>query len=154
MKRVLVIHGPNLNLLGEREPHLYGSQTLAEINQAMEHQGNSLGLTLAFFQSNHEGEILDTIQKARHETEALILNPGGLTHTSVVLHDTLAAYPHPIVEVHLSNIYKREYFRHHSYVSPVATGIICGLGATGYFLALEALAEKLKAKGKERFYGQ
>ena len=140
---VLVLHGPNLNLLGTREPEIYGSQTLDEINQAMAEKAKDLGLALVFFQSNHEGELIDRIQEAIQTTAGLIINPGGLTHTSVALRDALAAYPHPAIEVHLSNIYQREAFRHHSYISPVVTGVICGLGTQGYLLALETLFQKL-----------
>lgn len=142
MKSVLVLHGPNLNLLGTREPEIYGTQTLEDINQAMAEKAKGLGLSLTFFQSNHEGELIDEIQKALQTTEGLIINPGGLTHTSVALRDAMAAYPHPKIEVHLSNIYQREAFRHHSYISPVVTGVICGLGAQGYLLALDTFVGK------------
>lgn len=141
---ILVINGPNLNLLGEREPHIYGSQTLADINHALTEQAKQAGFVLECFQSNHEGALIDKVQQARQTTCGLIINPGGYAHTSVALRDALAAYVHPIVEVHLSNIYKREGFRHHSFISAVVTGLICGLGADGYRLALDALTRKLK----------
>jgi 3-dehydroquinate dehydratase-2 len=140
---ILVLHGPNLNLLGEREPAVYGTETLMGIDQALQARGKALGWQVECFQSNHEGALVDAIQAARATTQGLIINPGGLTHTSVVLRDALAAYTHPILEVHLSNIYRREEFRHHSYVSPVATGVLCGLGPQGYVLALEAMANLL-----------
>lgn len=153
MKTVWVINGPNLNLLGDREPGIYGSQTLEQITLQLETQAQQLGLNLESFQSNHEGAIIDKIQEIRHLSAGLILNPGGLTHTSVSLRDTLSAYPHPIIEVHLSNIHQREAFRHHSYVSPVAMGVICGLGPDGYRFALESLAKRLGEKASPRFYG-
>jgi 3-dehydroquinate dehydratase-2 len=140
---ILVLNGPNLNLLGQREPHIYGSDTLEAINARLAAQAKAAGKTVAFFQSNHEGALIDAIHEARTETNGLIINPGGYSHTSVALRDALSAYPHPIIEVHLSNIHQREGFRHHSYVSAVATGVICGLGAIGYKLALDALLDKL-----------
>jgi 3-dehydroquinate dehydratase-2 len=145
-KRILVLNGPNLNLLGEREPHIYGSQTLADINQALEVQAQAAGFELECRQSNHEGTLIDAVQQARHTTVGLIINPGGYGHTSVALRDALSAYAHPVVEVHLSNIYKREGFRHHSYLSAVVSGVICGLGADGYRLALDSLCQQLSQK--------
>ncbi|HEY9745397.1 MAG TPA: type II 3-dehydroquinate dehydratase [Oculatellaceae cyanobacterium] len=136
---ILVLNGPNLNLLGQREPHLYGTETLDDINTRLKAQAEASGKTIAFFQSNHEGDLIDAIHQARQTTHGLIINPGGYSHTSVALRDALAAYPQPIIEVHLSNIHKREGFRHHSYISAVATGVICGLGSTGYSLALDYL---------------
>jgi 3-dehydroquinate dehydratase-2 len=138
-KTILVLNGPNLNLLGQREPEIYGKQTLDDINQALAEQTKAAGFEIRFLQSNHEGDLIDAVQQARTNTCGLIINPGGYSHTSVALRDALAAYPHPIIEVHLSNIHHREGFRHHSYVSGVATGVICGLGAQGYELALKAL---------------
>ncbi|HEV7278184.1 MAG TPA: type II 3-dehydroquinate dehydratase [Devosiaceae bacterium] len=142
-KRILVLNGPNLNMLGVREPATYGSQTLADIETMCEAEGKALGLEVEARQSNHEGELVTWIQQALGEFGGIVINPGAYSHTSVAIHDALRAVGLPVIEVHLSNIYTRESFRHHSYVSPVATGVICGLGATGYRLALAALAEKL-----------
>jgi 3-dehydroquinate dehydratase-2 len=141
-QRVLVLNGPNLNMLGIREPATYGSQTLADIEAMCVSEGKSLGLEVSCKQSNHEGELVTWIQQALGTFEAIIINPGAYSHTSIAIHDALRAVALPVIEVHLSNIHAREAFRHHSYVSPVATGVICGLGATGYKLALSALAEK------------
>jgi 3-dehydroquinate dehydratase II len=140
--RVLVLNGPNLNMLGVREPATYGSQTLADIEAMCVAEGQSLGLEVSCKQSNHEGELVTWIQQALGTVDAIIINPGAYSHTSIAIHDALRAVALPVIEVHLSNIHAREAFRHHSYVSPVATGVICGLGATGYKLALSALAEK------------
>jgi 3-dehydroquinate dehydratase-2 len=142
-KRVLVLNGPNLNMLGIREPQTYGSQTLADIEKMAKAEGKTLGLTVTCKQSNREGELCEWIQQALGTFEAIIINAGAYSHTSIAIHDALRAVGLPVIEVHLSNIYAREAFRHHSYVSPVALGVICGLGATGYRLALHALAEKL-----------
>jgi 3-dehydroquinate dehydratase-2 len=142
-KRVLVLNGPNLNMLGIREPKTYGSQSLADIEKLCKTEGKALGLTVTTKQSNHEGELVTWIQEALGKFEAIVINPAGYSHTSVAIHDAIRAVGLPVVEVHLSNIHAREEFRHHSYVSPVALGVICGLGATGYKLALSALAEKL-----------
>lgn len=142
-KRVLVLNGPNLNMLGVREPATYGSQTLDDIVAMCVAEGQALGLEVEARQSNHEGELVTWIQQALGTFGGIVINPGAYSHTSVAIHDALRAVGLPVIEVHLSNIYTRESFRHHSYVSPVATGVICGLGATGYRLALAALAEKL-----------
>lgn len=142
-KRVLVLNGPNLNMLGTREPATYGSQTLADIERLGKAEAGKLGLTVEFKQSNHEGELVTWIQQALGAFEAIVINPGAYSHTSIAIHDALRAVALPVIEIHLSNIYAREDFRRHSYVSPVATGVICGLGAAGYRLALHALAEKL-----------
>lgn len=142
-KRVLVLNGPNLNMLGVREPATYGSQTLDDIVAICVAEGQALGLEVEARQSNHEGELVTWIQQALGTFGGIVINPGAYSHTSVAIHDALRAVGLPVIEVHLSNIYTRESFRHHSYVSPVATGVICGLGATGYRLALAALAEKL-----------
>jgi 3-dehydroquinate dehydratase II len=142
-KRVLVLNGPNLNMLGTREPGTYGTETLAEIERMVKAEGKALGLTVTARQSNHEGELVTWIQEALGKFEAIVINPAAYSHTSVAIHDALRAVGLPVIEVHLSNIHAREPFRHHSYVSPVATGVICGLGAAGYTLALRALAEKL-----------
>jgi 3-dehydroquinate dehydratase-2 len=142
-KRVLVLNGPNLNMLGTREPQTYGSQTLADIEAMITAESAALGLEVACRQSNIEGELVTWIQQALGKFDALVLNPGAYSHTSVAIHDAIRAVGLPVIEVHLSNIHAREAFRHHSYVSPVALGVICGLGASGYTLALRALAEKL-----------
>lgn len=142
--RILVLHGPNLNLLGTREPDIYGRVTLADIHSRMEGRARSAGVQIESFQSNHEGELIDRVQSAREEgIEFIIINPGGYTHTSVALRDALAAVAIPFIEVHLSNIHARETFRHTSYFSDIAAGTICGLGAQGYELALEAALVRL-----------
>jgi len=141
--RVLLLNGPNLNMLGIREPATYGSQTLADIEKQVIDEGKSLGIEVTCKQSNIEGELVTYIQQALGNFDAIVINPGAYTHTSVAIHDAFRAVGLPVIEVHLSNIYTREAFRHHSYVSPVAMGVICGLGAAGYRLALRALAEKL-----------
>jgi 3-dehydroquinate dehydratase-2 len=142
--KILVLHGPNLNLLGEREPEIYGSTTLAQIDARLKERASARGATLETFQSNHEGALIDKIQAARKTHQAIIINPGGLTHTSVALRDALSATTLPVVEVHLSNIHAREPFRHVSLVAGIALGQISGLGAKGYELALDALLDRLK----------
>ena len=142
---ILVLHGPNLNLLGTREPHLYGKTTLREIDLDLTNAGASLGLAVETFQSNHEGALVDRVQQARGRAAGMIVNAGGLTHTSVSLRDAIAAVKLPTVEVHLSNLYAREEFRHRSMLAPVCTGQIAGLGAIGYRLALEALGRLLSS---------
>ena len=132
MNSILVIHGPNLNLLGTREPEVYGSQTLADVNQRLQQQAQELGLALETYQSNHEGEIVEAIHRARGQHQAIIINPAAFTHTSVAVRDALAGVAIPFIEVHLSNVYQREPFRHHSFMSDLAVGVICGLGAYGY----------------------
>ncbi|MFZ1107850.1 MAG: type II 3-dehydroquinate dehydratase [Rhodomicrobium sp.] len=144
MKTVFVLNGPNLNLIGQREPEIYGADTLASIEQSLREQAAKAGLEIVFRQTNHEGVLVDWIQEARHDASALILNAGAFTHTSIAILDALRALSAPVVEVHLSNIFKRESYRHHSYVSPAATGVICGFGAQGYRLALAALIEILE----------
>ena len=141
-KRVLVLNGPNLNMLGVREPGTYSSATLPDIEAMCTGEGQSLGLTVECRQSNHEGELVTWIQQALGTFDAIVINAGAYSHTSLAIHDALRAVALPVIEVHLSNIYAREAFRHHSYISPLAAGVICGLGATGYKLALQALAEK------------
>lgn len=137
-QRILVLHGPNLNLLGTREPDVYGSLTLADINQRLEHLAAARGVVLAIHQSNHEGALVDRIQDAgRDGTDYIIINAAAYTHTSVAIRDALAAVSIPFVEVHLSNVYKREEFRHHSHLSGIAQGVIAGLGAFGYEAALQ-----------------
>ena len=143
--RILVLHGPNLNLLGVREPQIYGRTTLSDIHARLEARAQAAGARLESFQSNHEGELVDRIQAAMEEgVDFILINPGAYTHTSVALRDALAAVSIPFIEVHLSNVHKREAFRHHSYFSDVAVGVICGLGATGYRLALDAAIEQLE----------
>jgi 3-dehydroquinate dehydratase-2 len=137
-KKLLLLNGPNLNLLGTREPEVYGAATLADIEQAAVAQAAAAGATLDCFQSNHEGALIDRIHAAAAEGIAMIvINPGGLTHTSVALRDALAGVAIPFIEVHISNIYRREEFRHHSYLSALAAGTICGLGTEGYRLAID-----------------
>ena len=146
---ILILNGPNLNLLGVREPQVYGSETLADIEEACLERANSLGLEIEFRQSNHEGQLVDWIQEARESADGIILNAGALTHTSVALLDALSAAELPVIEVHLSNIFRRESFRHHSYVSLAANGVICGLGAQGYELALDAIAHLIEGESDE-----
>ena len=140
---ILVLNGPNLNLLGAREPQVYGRMTLAEIEDACRRRAAALDLTVEFRQSNHEGELVDWIQQARGAYAALIINAAAYTHTSVALFDALAMIDMPVIEVHLSNIFRRESFRQHSYVSTLAHGIVCGFGGFGYEMALEAAARVL-----------
>lgn len=141
---LLVLHGPNLNLLGTREPEVYGRQTLAEIDALLAAQAQAAGMALVSYQSNHEGALVDRIQAAaRDGTRFILINPAAYTHTSVALRDALAAVAIPFIEVHLSNIHRREAFRQHSYLSELAEGVICGLGAQGYQLALQFALRKL-----------
>ena len=145
--RILVVHGPNLNLLGTREPEHYGSVTLTDINLALARLAEGAGVELETFQSNHEGALIERIHAAREQNvRAIIINPAAYTHTSVGLRDALAAVSIPFVEVHLSNVHAREAFRHHSYFSDLAIGVICGLGHEGYRLALEYLLNKLNVE--------
>ncbi|OEU61525.1 MAG: type II 3-dehydroquinate dehydratase [Desulfuromonadales bacterium C00003094] len=138
--QILVLHGPNLNLLGTREPEVYGRDTLKDVDKGLNLLAGELGVGIDTFQSNHEGELIDRIHAARDRGIAgILINPGGLTHTSVSLRDALAAVAIPAVEVHLSNVHAREPFRHHSYISPVAIGQICGFGVASYQLALRGL---------------
>lgn len=142
--KLLVLNGPNLNLLGKREPDVYGSQTLGDVEEAVAKECERLSLSCEFFQSNHEGVLIDRIHQALNDgTAAIIINPGGLTHTSVALRDALAAVALPVLEVHLSNIYQREAFRHRSLTAEVAVGVISGLGIQGYVLAVQAVASIL-----------
>lgn len=140
--RVLVLNGPNLNLLGTREPEIYGSQTLADIQALVQQRAEALGLEVDFLQSNHEGELIDALHAARGTHLGCVLNAAGLTHTSVSLHDAVKAAELPTVEVHLSNPHAREPFRHVSYISPVAEAVIAGAGAHGYLYALDLLAAR------------
>ncbi len=145
---IFILNGPNLNLLGEREPEIYGYTTLAQIGQMCAAQAKSHGLPVIFRQTNREGDLVDWIQEARTHASAIIINPAGYGHTSVAVLDALTACTCPIMEVHLSNLAKRESFRHHSWVSRAATGIVMGLGAQGYLRAIDAIADILKAKKK------
>jgi 3-dehydroquinate dehydratase-2 len=142
---ILVIQGPNLNLLGTREPEIYGHETLDDIHRQLHTQAQESGVHLDTFQSNHEGEVIDRIHQAKKDgVQFIIINPGGYSHTSVAIRDALVGVSIPFIEVHLSNIHQRESFRHHSYFSDVAVGVICGLGSIGYRLALEAVIAKIK----------
>lgn len=142
MTPILVLHGPNLNLLGLREPHIYGSTTLEDINQRLKMRGQELGLEVRCMQSNHEGALIDALHDARTSAKGVIINPGGYTHTSVALRDAIASIGLPVVEVHISNVYAREEFRHKSLISAVCKGKISGLGWKSYLLALEYLASE------------
>jgi 3-dehydroquinate dehydratase-2 len=138
---ILILNGPNLNLLGTREPEIYGAATLADIEASCHAHGKQARVSVDFRQSNHEGELVTWIQEARDSADAIIINAGAYTHTSVAIHDALKASGLPIVELHLSNVYKRESFRHKSFISSVADGVMCGFGAHGYVLAMQAAAQ-------------
>lgn len=141
---IFVLNGPNLNLLGKREPGIYGGKTLELIEQDCQTEAQRLGLQIDFRQSNHEGVLVDWVQEAGEKAKGIVFNAGAYTHTSIAIHDAIRAVsPLPVVEVHLSNIHARETFRHHSWLSPVALGMICGFGPQGYLLALQALAARL-----------
>jgi 3-dehydroquinate dehydratase II len=146
LPRVLVLHGPNLNMLGQREPRIYGHTTLADINAMLVALGQELGVEVETFQSNHEGELVGKIQAARGQMAALLINGGAYTHTSVAILDALLAVDLPVIEVHLSNLYKREEFRHHSYIARAAVGQICGFGADSYLLGLRAAVTIIQRK--------
>ena len=147
--QVLVLHGPNLNLLGTREPEVYGSTTLAQIDSSLAEHAAQRGATLTAFQSNHEGALIDRVHTARTDgTRFIVINPGAFTHTSVALRDALAGVALPFIEVHLSNVHRREPFRHHSYFSDLAEGVIVGLGAAGYRHALDAALDRLGAPSR------
>ncbi len=146
MATVFILNGPNLNLLGVREPSIYGRDTLGDIEERCTARAAALGLEIDFRQTNHEGQLVDWIQEARESADGIILNAGALTHTSVALLDALSAADLPVIEVHLSNIFRRESFRHHSYVSLAANGVICGLGVQGYELALDAIASLIEGE--------
>ena len=147
MATVFVLNGPNLNMLGRREPSIYGGQTLEEIGADCVAEGKRLGFSVEFRQTNHEGVLVDWIQEAATAAVGIVMNPGAYTHTSVAIHDAIRAAGRPVIEVHLSNIFTREPFRHHSYVSPVAAGVICGLGPKGYLLGLDALKTLIGTDG-------
>ncbi len=145
MKKILVIHGPNLNLLGKREEDIYGKMSLGDINKALSKKAKALGCGIDFFQSNHEGDIVQKIQDANDKGfSAILINPAAYTHTSIALRDVVSAIGIPVVEVHISNIYAREEFRHTSLIAPVAAGQIAGFGINSYILGLEAIAELIK----------
>jgi len=143
--KILVVHGPNLNLLGKREPHIYGNVTLDEINGRLKALAAELGVEVSFFQSNHEGELVQKVQDSMGECQAMVINPGAYTHTSVALRDAIASTGILTVEVHLSNIYRREEFRQHSYISGVAAGQITGFGPESYLLGLRAAIQAVRA---------
>lgn len=143
MQKILILHGPNLNLLGRREPEVYGTLTLHDINQRLAEAGRELGLEVRAFQSNSEGALVDALHEAREWASGVVFNPGGYTHTSVALRDAVAAIELPVVEVHLSNVHAREEFRRHSYIAPVCAGSISGFGWRSYLLALHILAGML-----------
>lgn len=145
MAAFLVLHGPNLNLLGTREPEVYGTTTLAQINAGLQEYAKQQGHQLAYLQSNAEHELIDRIHAARSEKiDFIVINPGAFTHTSVAIRDALLGVNIPFIEVHLSNVHKREPFRHHSYLSDIAVGVICGLGAKGYYFALQTAIEQIE----------
>ena len=144
-KHIYILNGPNLNLLGTREPEIYGAETLSDVKNRTRAKAEALGYTIEFKQSNQEGELVDWIQQARNEACALVINAGAYTHTSVAILDALLATDIPCIEVHLSNIFQREEFRHHSFLSSASTGVICGFGAKGYELAIEAIADQLSS---------
>lgn len=144
-KRILVLHGPNLNLLGTREPEIYGSLTLNDINEILKTRAKELGVDeINFLQSNFEGELVEAIQKARGMYDFILLNAAALTHYSIALRDAIAAIPVPVIEIHLSNVHKREEFRHTSVIAPVVMGVICGFGVDSYIAALEIAIRKLR----------
>lgn len=146
VSRILVIHGPNLNLLGTREPQVYGSTTLAEIDAQLRELGHQLGLAVESVQSNHEGEIIDAIHGARGRCNGILINPGAYTHYSIAIRDAISAVDLPVVEVHLSNVHKREEFRHRSVIAPVVVGTIAGFGPDSYTLGLRALARSIRTE--------
>jgi 3-dehydroquinate dehydratase-2 len=148
--KILVIHGPNLNLLGKREPDIYGTFTLDDVNNRLSELAEALGVEVSFFQSNHEGELVQRIQDAMGVYQAIVINPGAYTHTSVALRDAISSTGIPTVETHISNIYRREEFRKHSYISGVAIGQITGFGPESYLLALRAAAGLGTAGGKKK----
>lgn len=142
MKRILIINGPNLNMLGVREPNIYGAETLDSLYKKIKKRADELNLEVSFFQSNTEGEIIDEIQKALNSYDGIVINPGAYTHYSIAIRDAIASIDIPVIEVHISNVYKREEFRHKSVIAPVCKGQICGLGSNGYIYALEELCNE------------
>ena len=142
---IYVLNGPNLNLLGKRQPHIYGHETLADVEADCRKLAAGLGLDMRFHQSNREYEIIDWVHEARETASGIVINPAAFTHTSVAILDALNAFDHPIIEVHISNVHKREEFRHHSFVSAIASGVIAGFGTQGYQLAIQRLATLIKA---------
>jgi 3-dehydroquinate dehydratase-2 len=144
MKRLMILNGPNLNLLGVREPHIYGTTTLAQIRESCEQHAARLGLEMSFHQSNHEGELVDLIQSARQNADAIVINPAAYSFTSIAIIDAIKAFEGPVLEVHISNIHARDELHRHSRVSSAATGVICGLGPYGYIAAMSAVAEMAK----------
>lgn len=149
MKKILVINGPNLNLLGSREKDVYGATTYADLCEKLAAEAQKLGMTLEIYQSNHEGELVDKIQSARGTQDIIVINPGAYTHTSIAIRDALIAVKVPFIEVHISNVFAREEFRRHSYISDVAAGVMAGFGAEGYFIAVRAAAGVLaRAQGE------
>lgn len=146
MTQVLVLNGPNLNMLGTRQPEIYGHETLGDVEAMCISHGEKLGLKVTCAQSNHEGELVTLIQNARGAQQGIVINAGAYTHTSVAIHDALKMVDVPVIELHISNVFQREEFRHHSYISSVATGSICGLGTHGYTLALDAVARLISTK--------
>jgi len=149
MARALVIHGPNLNMLGKREKSIYGDMDYDTLNVMLTEKGKELGLSLSIRQSNHEGELVDIIQKAPDEADVIVINPGAYTHTSVAIRDALLSVGLPVIEVHMSNIHKREPFRHHSYVSDIAVGSIIGFGPDSYLMALDAAVKISSTQGDD-----
>ena len=148
MKKIIILNGPNLNLLGEREKNQYGSFTLSDVEKNCKEFANKNNLNISFYQSNIEGEIVEKIQNSRNDQNGLIINAGGYTHTSVAIHDSLKIIKFPIIELHISNIYNREDFRHKSLISKVANGVICGFGANGYIMALKAMNKYLENENR------
>lgn len=144
MPSLLVLNGPNLNLLGTREPHIYGATTLADVESACKEHGTAMGYDVVCAQSNHEGALVDALQAARGEHDGVVFNAGAYTHTSIALHDAILASELPVIEVHVSNVYEREAFRHKSMIAPVCLGVIAGFGPAGYGLALQALVTHLQ----------
>lgn len=143
-KPIFVLNGPNLNMLGKREPAIYGTSTLDDVRGLVERHAQAKGLTTVFRQTNHEGELIEWVHEARDAASGIVLNAGALTHTSIALFDALKSAERPVIEVHLSNIFAREPFRHHSYVAMAAVGVICGFGPQGYLLAIDSMAEHLE----------
>jgi 3-dehydroquinate dehydratase-2 len=144
MKRLMILNGPNLNLLGVREPHIYGTTTLAQIKESCEQNAKRLGLEISFHQSNHEGELVDLIQSARQSADAIIINPAAYSFTSIAIIDAIKAFEGPVLEVHISNIHARDELHRHSKISSAATAVICGLGPYGYIAAMDAIAQMKK----------